>query len=104
MTSLSAIVINKQRFFAIAYIPVSTQPDIAYTKTMTTRKPVIEVMSDDMAKILRKKSPAERLEIAFGMWRSTRNMLTSLLTSQNPDWSKDRVTSEVARRLSHGAC
>jgi len=71
---------------------------------MIRKTPVIEVMGDDMAEILKKMNPAERLEIAFGMWRSTRNMLTSMLSSQNPDWSQSRVAAEVARRLSHGAC
>ena len=61
-------------------------------------------MSDDMAEILRQKTPAERLEIAFGMWRSARDMLTAMLTSRHPDWTHDRIVEEVARRLSHGAC
>jgi len=69
---------------------------------MSGRKPVIEVMSDDMAEILRGKTPAERLEIAFDMWRSARNMLTSILEAQHPDWQSERIASEVARRLSHG--
>ena len=83
---------------------LSQPTDIAYIGIMTKRTPIIEVMSDDMAEILIKKNATERLEIAFGMWRSTRNMLTSMLSSQNPNWSQNRVAAEVARRLSHGAC
>jgi len=71
---------------------------------MIGRTPVIEVMNDDMAEILRSKTSAERLEIAFGMWRSARNMLITMLGSQHPDWSPERVAAEAARRLSHGAC
>ena len=76
----------------------------AYTGNMIERKPVIEVMDDDMAEILKKKTPAERLGIAFALWTSARDMLTTMLASQHPNWSKERVATEAARRLSHGAC
>lgn len=68
------------------------------------RSPVVETMDSRMAEVLRAMTPAQRLAIAFGMWRSARDMLTSLLTSQHPEWSRERVAAEVARRLSHGAC
>ena len=42
--------------------------------------------------------------MAFGMWRSAREIITSILVAEHPDWSEDEVASEVARRLSHGAC
>jgi hypothetical protein len=48
-------------------------------------------------------TPAQRLAIAHGMWRSARDMLTNLMRSEHPDWSDDQVGHEVARRLSHGA-
>jgi hypothetical protein len=64
---------------------------------------VIESVDDDVAAILRQKTPAERLAIAFGMWRSARKMLTSMLRGQHPDWSNHEVDAEVARRMSHGA-
>jgi hypothetical protein len=63
----------------------------------------IEVVDHDVAAILREKSPAERLEIAWGMWRSVRDMLLNLLRAQHPDWSPEQVAREVARRMSHGA-
>lgn len=63
----------------------------------------IEVMDDDMAEILKKKTPQERLEIAFGLWRSARKMLTSFLRSQHPEWDDKRIQVEVAKRMSHGA-
>jgi hypothetical protein len=61
-------------------------------------------MDDEMAEILRHKTPAERLAIADGMLRSARTMLTAMLTRQHPDWSQERVAAEVAKRISHGAC
>lgn len=72
-------------------------------RTMPTRKPVIEVLDDDMAQILRGMTGAERLRIANGMFESARKMLTSHLTHEHPDWDPERVREEVARRLAHGA-
>ena len=74
-----------------------------YTHDMPLRDPVIETIDDQTAEILRLRGPAERLEMAFGMWRSAREIITSILVAEHPDWSEDEVASEVARRLSHGA-
>jgi len=63
----------------------------------------VEVVDDDMARILRAKTGAERLRIAFSMFTSARRMLTSHLTAEHPDWSQEDVRRETARRLSHGA-
>ena len=65
---------------------------------------MVEVIDDDVVKVLREKTPAERLEIAFAMWRSTRNLLIATVSDAHPEWSSARVAEEVARRLSHGAC
>ncbi len=70
---------------------------------MKRHRTVVEVMDDDMAEILREKTPAQRLEIAFAMWRSTRGMLVNLLASRHPEWSPEEVETEASRRLSHGA-
>jgi hypothetical protein len=63
----------------------------------------IEVVDDDMARILRGKTGAERLAIASGMYESARRMLLSHLAAEHPDWSEEQVTREAARRLSHGS-
>ena len=62
----------------------------------------LEVIDDDMVEILRKKSPAERIAIANGMWRFARGMLQQILKREHPEWSADQIEREVARRLSHG--
>ncbi len=62
-----------------------------------------EAVSDEMAAVLRAKTPAERLEIAFGMWRFARSMLLGALRKEHPDWDDGRIDREAARRLSHGA-
>jgi len=63
----------------------------------------IEVMDQVMVGVLREKTPAERLQIGFGLWVSAQQMLLTHLATQHPDWDVVRVSSEVARRLSHGA-
>jgi hypothetical protein len=41
----------------------------------------IEVVDDVMAEIYKKKSSAERLRIAFGLWRSTKMQLLNCIRS-----------------------
>ncbi len=62
----------------------------------------IEVVDDFMANVLRAKTAAERIRIAFDLWTSTRNMLLIHLRKTHPDWNDERVKQEVAKRLFHG--
>ncbi|HWN41132.1 MAG TPA: hypothetical protein VNW71_02865 [Thermoanaerobaculia bacterium] len=62
-----------------------------------------DVVDDEMARILRGMTGAERLKIANGMFVSARRMLASHLASEHPDWDQDRIEQETARRISHGA-
>lgn len=63
----------------------------------------VEVVDDDMARVLATKTPAERLAIASGMFRSARRMLEASLRADHPGWDDDRLRTEVARRLSSGS-
>lgn len=63
----------------------------------------IEVVDDEMAEVLRSKTPAERIGIGFRMWTSAHDMLMAHLRHTHPEWDVKRVELEVARRLSHGA-
>ena len=56
-----------------------------------------------MAELLRRKTPAERIQIGFTLWQSAYNMLITHLKKTHPDWSKEKVEQEVVRRLSRGA-
>ena len=62
------------------------------------RRVVVEVMDDAMAEIMRRKTEAERLRMAFDMCESVRGMLLNLLRSEHPDWTEDEVRREAARR------
>jgi hypothetical protein len=61
--------------------------------------PVIEMVDPVMAEILRSKTEAERLEIAWGMWRSARSMLVNILRSEHPNWTEKEINREIARRF-----
>jgi hypothetical protein len=63
----------------------------------------IEVMDDQMAEILRHKTAAERIRIAFDIWISAQRMLKAHLKATYPSWSREQIDREVARRLGHGA-
>lgn len=63
----------------------------------------IEVVDDDMARILREKTGAERLKIASDLFSSARRMIASHLAAEHPDWDDERVQRETSRRISHGA-
>jgi Rv0078B-related antitoxin len=62
----------------------------------------VEVVDLEMVRILRTKTEAERLAIAWGMWRSARDMIRNLLRAEHPNWSETEVQREAARRLASG--
>ena len=62
----------------------------------------IEIIDDTMARVLREKTPQQRLAIAFGLWTSAKKQLTNYLRSEHPDWDDMMVQREVVKRLSHG--
>jgi len=61
-----------------------------------------EVIDEEMARVLRAKTGAERLEIAWGMIASARRMLESHLRSEHQEWEEPQIRAEAARRLSLG--
>lgn len=64
---------------------------------------VTDVIDPMMVQILAAKTESERLEIAWGMWRSARDMLSNLVAAEHPELSAQERETIVARRLSHGA-
>ena len=63
----------------------------------------IEAVDDEMVKVLRAKTGAERLRIAWGLFEMARSLVRSSVLAANPGWDERRVSVEVARRMSHGA-
>ena len=66
---------------------------------MSIRKPVIELPDQQMVEILRKKTPAERLSQAFGMWDFAVEMLQANLRREHPDWQTEDIQREIFRRI-----
>jgi hypothetical protein len=63
------------------------------------RQPVIEVIDDISAIVIRRLTPAERLERANRMVVDARRMIESALRAEHPDWPAERVASAVRRRM-----
>jgi hypothetical protein len=63
----------------------------------------IEIVDDRVVEILRKKTPAERLAIADGLWTFASQAIGAIAAREHPEWSEEEVRREVARRMSHGA-
>ncbi len=59
-------------------------------------------MTPEMVEIYRKKTPTERLQIAFGMFRSGQKIVAAAVKKQLPDATDAERQREVARRISHG--
>ena len=62
-----------------------------------------EVMDDQMAALMRSKSPGEKLQILDGLWRFARSLIRNKLRHDNPEWNDAQLDMETARRLSRGA-
>jgi len=63
------------------------------------RPPVVELMDPMMVEIMRNKTPAQRLAIAFRMWDSARLIVKGGVMYQHPDWSDKEVQQEISLRM-----
>jgi hypothetical protein len=62
----------------------------------------IEVVDEDVAAVLRKKTPAERIALAAAAHRMARALLAGQIRARHADWTDEQVQREVARRLIGG--
>jgi hypothetical protein len=62
----------------------------------------IEVVDDDIAAVLRTKTPTEKAAMMFGANRFIRARIAGHLITHHPDWPDERIQAEVARRLLDG--
>jgi hypothetical protein len=63
----------------------------------------IEVVDEDVAEVLRRKTPAQRLAMAFAADRTIRQVIAGAIRGRHPDWDESQVREEVARRMTRGA-
>ena len=62
----------------------------------------IEILEKDVVKILKTKTPEERLKMAFDMWKMVKRQLEHYFKMTHKEWNEKRVQQEVAKRMSHG--
>jgi hypothetical protein len=62
-----------------------------------------EIIDDQMAEILRRKTDVQRLRSVDGFWRSARAILRAAVVTEHPEWDRARVDVEISRRISNGA-
>ena len=60
------------------------------------------VIDPEMARVLAAKTERERLQIAWGMYRSARRMLQRIVQSEQRDLSPEEQQRIVTNRMSHG--
>jgi hypothetical protein len=63
----------------------------------------IEVVDEEVAQVLRKKTPTERIGMVLAANRTMRLVIEGSLRTRHSDWKDDQIKKEVARRMSGGA-
>ena len=63
----------------------------------------IELLDEDYAKVLRGKTPTERIAMGLELGRMVRLRLEGHLRTVHPDWSVAEVAADIARRMLYGA-
>jgi hypothetical protein len=59
----------------------------------------IEVIDEEQAKVLRGKTPAERVEMILECNETMRLLISTRLRTWHPDWTDEQVEAQVARRM-----
>jgi hypothetical protein len=62
----------------------------------------IEVIDEALAEVLRRKTPAERIEMIAAANRAARLLATAGAKHQHPEWNEAQVQAEVLRRVCGG--
>ena len=61
----------------------------------------LETISDEMALVLRLKTDAQRLRSVNAFWQSARRVLKAAIVTEHPQWDRQQVNREIARRMSN---
>jgi hypothetical protein len=61
-----------------------------------------DAIQPEMVLVLAAKTEAERLRIAWGMWRSARKMIQRIVASENAGMTSEDQEKIVSSRISHG--
>lgn len=60
-----------------------------------------DVIQPELVRVLAAKSEAERLQIAWGMWRSAFRIVQRIVAMELPNLSAEEQQQVVTRRMSH---
>ena len=63
----------------------------------------IEVVDEVIAEILRKKTPAQKVEMVFAANRTARMLVRGGVLLRHPDWDEEEVQREVSQRMLNAA-
>jgi hypothetical protein len=63
----------------------------------------IEVVDNEVASVLRTKTPAQRVEMVFQAAALARTLMEAGVKNRHPDWSLEEINEEVARIWLHGS-
>lgn len=63
----------------------------------------IELLDPEMVAVMKSKSPAEKLAMAFASNRLVRLRLAGHFRTEHPDWTNDQIDAAVAKRVLNGS-
>ena len=63
---------------------------------------IVNQLDEDYAKVLRTKTPTERIAMGLEANRFVRLRLEGHLRTVHPDWSDQQIAGEIARRILYG--
>lgn len=66
---------------------------------MPSKRIPLDVVDDDVVEVLRRKTPAERIQMTAEANEVARALVAAGIRYQHPGWSEERVRLEVARRM-----
>jgi hypothetical protein len=72
---------------------------IWYHANMRDGRLIFEIIEDELANNLRRKTPAQRLAASLDMWRFASERLHQMLVLQHRDWDRQQIKVEMRRRL-----
>jgi hypothetical protein len=68
----------------------------------TVKSKNIEVVDDQLAEVLRVKSPADKVEMVAAANRTARLLAAAGIRFQHPEWDDAHIQAEVIRRVTGG--
>lgn len=69
---------------------------------MESRSLKIETIDDEMAEVLRRKTPTEKVAMICAANRTARLLAAAGARFQHPEWDETQIRAEVLKRVSSG--